>query len=182
MDSARRRPTSPAPSSTPLSAAADRGSEPAGPAALRIGGWALVGTALLVVALYCGPFPWEPAARAEPMAGAPGGPVRALLEQIDQARSGRAPYPPPHGRTLYIDLAHYFLTKPDQTPRDVDRAVHYAELETRRAPHDARAWFYFGWALQQAGRPTDQVRRAWQRSYEIRPTPLVAERLAQLRS
>jgi hypothetical protein len=165
--------------SSPLADA--RGSErQSSRAALRIGGWGLLGILLLILTLCGGPFRWGPAARFEPMAGPASNQEGALLAAIDAARSERGDYPQPHGRTLYIDLTNYFLTKSDLTPYDIDRAVHYAELETQRDPHDARAWSYLGLAYQRQGRPVAQVRDAWQRSYRLRPDPRMAERLAQL--
>jgi len=141
---------------------------------------AALGLLLALTVVLTGPWRWGPAARMEPMAGPEANQGSRLLARIDAARSGAAEYPGPQGRTLNIDLANYFLTKADGTPRDVDRAVHYAELETSRDALDPRAWFYLGLAYQRDGRPVGHVRRAWETCYSLRPDPRVAERLRQL--
>jgi hypothetical protein len=151
-----------------------------GRAGRRFPAVAIVGFLTLAVVLLGGPWRWCPAARFEPMAGPTQDQERGLLLAIDQWRSGRDQYPPPHGRTLYIDLANYFLRKDPASAHDLARALHYAELETDRAPNDARAWFYLGLARQRHGLPAEQVRQAWQRSYELGPDPRLAERLGAL--
>jgi hypothetical protein len=157
-----------------------RAQDSAARSAVRWSGCFPVAILVLILTVRSGPYRWGPAARFEPMAGPASNQEGALLAAIDAARSRRGDYPQPHGRTLYIDLTNYFLTKSDVTPHDIDRAVHYAELETQRDPNDARAWSYLGLAYQRQGRPVAQVRDAWQRSYRLRPDPRMAERLAQL--
>jgi len=130
---------------------------------------------LAAVVLAYGPLRWAPFARLEPYAG------QSELAAIDAYRLGLAPLPGPHGRTLYIDLANYFLTKDDRTADDLRRGEYYARLETERVPEDARAWFYLGEALRQSGGPTGRVRSVWERSYRLDPTPLLEQRLEDLR-
>ncbi len=141
--------------------------------------FALVVAAAGVNSFY-GPMRWLPAARFEPMAERvpPGG--TSLLFEIDAARSEMAAYPAAHGRTLHIDLANYFLTKPDSTPQDAQKATRYAQLATVYDRDAARAWVYLGLAYRKLGRPVEEIRDAWQRSYALRPDPRVAEWLAQL--
>jgi hypothetical protein len=139
-----------------------------------------LGACLAIALLLAGPGRWGPAARFEPMAGGAESQELRLLAAIDDWRSGEADLPQPHGRTLYIDLANYFLTKQPASAQDLDRAVHYAELETARVPNDARAWFYRGLAYQRQGRPVEQIRQAWERSYELRSDPRLEKRLQGL--
>lgn len=136
---------------------------------------------LCVAVLVAGPWRWGPAARMEPMASAADTEHARLLADIDRARADQAEYPPPHGRTLFVDLANRYLRKGElMTPRDTAMAVQYAELETHRVPDDARGWFYLGLAYQHAGRPASQVREAWQTCYHLKPDPRVADLLDKL--
>jgi hypothetical protein len=135
---------------------------------------------LLISALLAGTLRWGPAARFEPMNAGEAAQSRQLLAAIDAARSGHTTYPPAHGRDLCIDLTHYYLTKPDASAADIARAVQYAERQTRRDTRDARAWFYLGLAYQRQGRPAEQVRQAWLRSYRLQPTDVVARKLDAL--
>ena len=77
-------------------------------------------------------------------------------------------------------MANYYLQKQDASRWDADRAAYYAEREVARDKQDARAWFYLGLAYQRQGRPVDQVRAAYERSYALRPEPIVAEALRKL--
>ena len=142
--------------------------------------WAVLGLLLLGAWFTNGPWRWGPAGRFEPMAEQRIKPAETLLEQIDRWRRGQGPYPPRYDKGLYVSLANYFLEKPDFTYRDLARAVHYAQLDTRRDPQDPRAWFYLGYAYEKQGRPLEQIRAAYQRSYDLRPEPIVAEALQRL--
>ncbi len=141
---------------------------------LPLAGCCLTGVFFIPLMLFFGPFRWVPFARMEPYAG------REELAALDAYRLGKAALPGPTGRTLYIDLANYFLTKDSRTTSDLQRAEFYARLETERVPDDARAWFYLGETWRELGEPADRVRSAWQRSYELRPTPLLEQRLHDL--
>ncbi len=141
----------------------------------------LVATAVMIgAASWMGPARWGAAARFEPMNAAQGSQEQALLAAIDSWRKTDAPYPPANGRSLYIDLSNYYLLKADVTQEDIAKAVDYAELETRRVPDDARAWFYAGLAYQRQGRPADQIRRVWEKSYTLRANPGLKARLDAL--
>ncbi|MCP4590632.1 MAG: hypothetical protein GY842_07805 [bacterium] len=136
----------------------------------------VLGATLLVTAVITrGPMQWVRFARLEPYAQS------TELAGIDSFRSGRGELPEPSRRTLYIDLAHYYLSKDERVAEDLHRAVSYARRETELVPHDARAWFYLGDALHHAGAPVDQIRAAWERSRQLDSTPLVQERLRELR-
>jgi hypothetical protein len=145
----------------------------------------VVGVFLLaIVATGClagyGPVAWGPAARFEPMDTTKPTLELHLLAGIDAYRGEGQPWPTPHGRTLYSDLAHFHLSRADRQPHDVERAIAYLRRELRDRPDDPRAWFYLGLAYQAAGAPVAQVRQAWQRSYALNPIPMVAERLSTL--
>ena len=129
---------------------------------------------VMALLLTCGPVRWVPFARMEPFAG------RAEIAAIDAYRRGKAHLPDRCDRTLYVDLANYFLKKDQRTARDLRRAEHYARLETKRVPHDARAWFYLGETLRQLGAPTERVRSIWERSRQLNPTPMLEQRLRAL--
>lgn len=130
---------------------------------------------VLFAVVVRGPMRWAPFARMEPFAG------RGELAAIDAYRREKTPLPHAHGRTLYIDLANYFLKKADRTTHDLRRAERYARLETERVPGDARAWFYLGETLREMDAPIEQVRSAWERSYKLKPTPMLERRLQDLR-
>lgn len=127
-----------------------------------------------VVLLLAGPLAWADYARFEPM---PRGPELAAL---DAARSQHAPLPPPIDRTLYIDLANYYLGGAPNTPENLARGLKFAELEAARVPDDPRAWAYVGEARLRNGQPFSAVRAAWLRSLELAPNERLAARLAQL--
>jgi hypothetical protein len=127
-----------------------------------------------------GPWRWGPAARFEPMAERTARADDSLLAAIDRASTGIGPYPSAHGRSLHIDLANYFLTRPGASEDDFERAVTYALLATRYDRNVARAWVYVGLAYHQAKRPASEIRSAWEQSYAINPDPRVAEWLSRL--
>ena len=129
---------------------------------------------LIAIASWGGPLRWARFARMEPFA------EREELAAFDAYRSGKAALPGTLDRTLYIDLTNFFLQKDGRTASDLGRAEYYARLEVQRVPRDARAWFYLGEALRQRGVPVEQVRAAWQCSYDLKPAPLVKQRLAEL--
>jgi len=138
------------------------------------------GLAAVLVALsawgFSGPMSWAGISRFEPM---PRGPE---LEILDAARSGRPLPDLPVPRTLYIDLANYFLAGAPDTPENRARGLHYARLEIRRKPDDPRAWFYVGEGILRTGGDPAQARDAWRRSLELRPNDQLAQRLARLES
>ncbi len=145
----------------------------------------VAGAALLAIvaaaSLLCyGPVAWGPAARFEPMCTAQPTAEMLLLASIDAYRGQGRPWPGPHGRTLRVDLANFHLFCENRQPLDVERAIAYLRQELRHRPDDPRAWFYLGLGYQEAGAPVDWVRQAWQRSYALEPTPMVAERLSAL--
>ncbi|HRX84516.1 MAG TPA: hypothetical protein P5572_05800 [Phycisphaerae bacterium] len=121
-----------------------------------------------------GPLMWSGFARFEPM------PRGEELAMLDAARSGREPAPPVLNRTLYIDLANYYLGGAPDTPRSHELALKYARKEAERDPNDARAWAYVGEALLRNRAPLTEVRDAWRRSLELAPSDRLAERLARL--
>jgi len=133
-------------------------------------GFAGFAVAALAIA---GPVAWASYARFEPM---PRGEELALL---DAFRSGKAPAPPDHGRSLYIDLTNCYL-KRSGSQADQRQALHYARLEVRRVPDDWQAWAYLGETLLRAGEDPAEARRAWQRSFELEPTEVVQEKLNYL--
>jgi hypothetical protein len=139
----------------------------------ELGGISAILLAVLVLCI-AGPISWAPFARFEPM---PRGDELALL---DACRSGREAYPPPLNRTLYIDLANYYLGGAPDTPESREWALYYARLEAERVPDDPRAWFYVGEALLRTGGDWREVRAAWRRSLELAPNEQLAKRLAQL--
>ncbi|MFH0983418.1 MAG: hypothetical protein V2A79_18015 [Planctomycetota bacterium] len=136
---------------------------------------ALCAGVMLGGVLAWGPLRWAPFARLEPYAGT------TELAAVDAYRLGKASLPGPTGRTLYIDLANYFLKKDGRSVRDLQRAEYYARLETERIPDDARAWFYWGETQRELGAPAEKVRSAWERSYGLHPAPLVEQKLRELR-
>jgi hypothetical protein len=146
----------------------------------RVGGVGLLAVVGVGCLLAWGPVAWGPAARFEPMDAAGSTVEVRLLADVDAYRGRGGPWPGSHGRSLYIDLAHFHLSRADRAPRDVEQAIEYIERELRRRPDDPRAWFYLGLALQEAGAPVARIREAWQRSYDLDPQPRVAERLATL--
>jgi hypothetical protein len=129
---------------------------------------------LIAIASWGGPLRWARFARMEAFAG------REELTALDAYRSGKAALPRTLDRTLYIDLTNFFLQKDGRTASDLRRAEYYARLEVQRMPRDARAWFYLGEVLRQRGAPVEQVRAAWQCSYDLKPAPLVKQRLTEL--
>jgi hypothetical protein len=135
-----------------------------------------VSAILLAMLALCvaGPVSWASFARFEPM---PRGDELALL---DDYRSGREPFPPALNRTLYIDLANYYLGGAPDTPESREWALYHARLEAERVPDDPRAWFYVGEALLRTGGDWREVRAAWRRSLELAPNEQLAKRLAQL--
>lgn len=134
--------------------------------AVVIAGW-------LACVSIAGPLSWASFARFEPMHG-----QDELAQLNDWRRAGR-PKPPPHGRTLYIDLAHHYLTIDRRSEADVDRAIGYAERETRRTPEAARAWFYLGDALHERGGRTPEACAAWRTGLGIEPHPAVARKVTE---
>ncbi len=132
-------------------------------------------TVVVMMVLVFGPLQWAPFARMEPCAGC------EELTAIDAYRLEKARLPGYHNRTLYIDLANYFIHKDHRTIDDLRRAEHYARLETERVPCDARAWFYHGETLRRLGASPERVRAAWERSYELNPTSMLEQRLQDLR-
>lgn len=138
------------------------------------------GLAAVLVALSAwglsGPMSWAGISRFEPM---PRGKELALL---DAARSHRPPPETPVPRTLYIDLANYYLAGAPDTPENRARGLHYARLEARRKPDDPRAWFYVGEGILRTGGDPAHARDAWRRSLELAPNAQLAQRLARLES
>jgi hypothetical protein len=120
-----------------------------------------------LLGLARGPLRWAPFARFEPYAGSD------ELAAIDRRHRDGLPLPGNHGRTLYIDLANYFMLKESPHPRDRERARHYAELEVARVPEDPRAWYYYAQAILAAGGPPEKALEAAHRSRELRPSPQV---------
>ena len=141
---------------------------------VRATAWCVCAGMVAALLLTCGPMRWAPFARMEPFAG------REELAAIDAHRRGKAHLPGRCDRTLYIDLANYFLRKENRTAQDLRRAEHYTRLETERDPHDARAWFYLGETLRQLGAPVERVRPLWERSYQLHPTPMLEQHLQEL--
>jgi Flp pilus assembly protein TadD len=62
------------------------------------------------------------------------------------------------------------------------KALDYARREVARDETDARAWFYLGLALQENNAPVEEVRRAWERSLQLKPSDVVERYLAELPS
>ena len=137
----------------------------------------IVISAIPVVWLICvslaGPVSWASFARFEPMHG------QDELEKLRAWRDQRAPKPSPHGRTLYIDLAHHYLTIQPRSQADVDRAIHFARKESAATPGDARAWFYLGDALQQRGGLLDDACDAWKTGLGIQAHPAVEQKFIE---
>jgi hypothetical protein len=131
-------------------------------------------TLAVAAAVVAGPVQWAAYARFEPMARS------QEMALLDGYWTGRTARPAPTGRTLYIDLANYYLTVEPETKRNIAWAVHYARLETKRVPDDARAWAYLGEALFRAGAPVDEVRAAWERSLELERNAKLRERMERL--
>ena len=123
-----------------------------------------------------GPIDWGEFARFEPMARSD------EMFKLDGYRAGRDEWPKPHGRTLYIDLANYYLTVEPVTPHNLERAIHFAKLETKRVPDDARAWAYLGEALLRSGASVDQIADAWRRSLALEENERLRHRYEQLTS
>ncbi|UCG32458.1 MAG: hypothetical protein JSU68_12425 [Phycisphaerales bacterium] len=128
-----------------------------------------------------GVWRWGPAGRFEPMAERRVRPEPTLLERVDAWRRGEANYPDRYDKSLLISLANYYLQKEGASGWDAARAVHFAEREVAGDEQDPRAWFYLGRAYQRQGRPVEQVRAAYERSYAIRPERIVAEALRNLK-
>jgi len=124
--------------------------------------------------LKTGPTRWAPCARFEPMTGS------AELVAFDAYRQGETSHVLAHKRTLYIDLANYYMVKSNPTPADGLRAIHFARLETQRIPDDARAWAYLGEALLRSGAPSREVRSAWKQSLKLSPNDKLRARLDRL--
>jgi hypothetical protein len=154
--------------------------------------WLGLSVCVAPMLLIAGPLHWGPGARFEPMATAHAVTAAtdsgdSLLARLDAWRGGDAAYPPADDRTLYLALAHYFLTaspealRGDDAPRNAGRAVHYARLQTRAQPDDGRGWFYLGLTLQDAGASVEAVRTAWERAYELQPSKGLERRLRELR-
>lgn len=135
---------------------------------------------LTIASVSCGPLRWGPAARFEPMAERTARTEDSLLAAMDRASTGIGLYPPPHGRSLHIDLANYFLTRSEANEYDFERAATYALLATRYDRNVARAWAYVGLAYQRSNRPVSEIRDAWERSYALNPDPRMAEWLSRL--
>jgi 4-amino-4-deoxy-L-arabinose transferase-like glycosyltransferase len=147
------------------------------PRLARTAGPIALGIIWLVCIVSAGPAKWAPYARFEPMYGS------EELAALDDYRSGRRAQPPqPHGRTLYVDLAHYYLTTQPATDWSRAKALDYARREVARDETDARAWFYLGLALQENNAPVEEVRRAWERSLQLKPSDVVERYLAELPS
>jgi hypothetical protein len=144
---------------------------------VRTAGPIALGIIWLVCVVSAGPARWAPYARFEPMYGS------EELAALDDYRSGRRAQPPqPHGRTLYIDLAHYYLTTEPATSRSRAKALDYARREVTRDETDARAWFYLGLTLQENDAPDEEVREAWERSLQLKPSDVVERYLVELAS
>jgi hypothetical protein len=155
---------------------------PRGQGRLRWGGGVAALCVLLVGAWFThGVWRWGPAGRFEPMAERRTKPEPTLLGRIDAWRRGQAEYPERYDKSLLISLANCYLQKDGAGEWDAARAVHFAEREVARDEQDPRAWFYLGWAYQRQGRSVDQVRAAYERSYSLRPEPIVAEALRNLK-
>jgi hypothetical protein len=116
----------------------------------------------------------------EPDAAPSKAPATDSQIKIDAWRNQAAPFPIATGRSLNIDLANLYLRAGAKGPRELHLALQYSQLETERVPLQARAWFYLGWAKQEAGRPVQEVREAWQRALKLEPNEMVRQRLDQL--
>jgi hypothetical protein len=140
----------------------------------RAGAITVVTVAALLGLALAGPAAWGPSARFEPMPGS------AELTAWDAYRAGRADRPEPTRRTLFIDLANYYLLAEPVSRENLVRARHYARRETQRAPEDARAWAYLGEALLRLNAPVDEIQSAWQRSLQLAPNERLRRRLETL--
>ncbi len=138
----------------------------------------VVGVAVIMGAVVClagtGPTRWAHFARFEPM------PKSDEMRALNAYRAGEAPFPTPHGRTFFIDMANYYLVTEPVTQAHLEKALHYAQAEARRVPDDARAWAYVGEALYRLGPPFEQTRAAWERSLELAPNERLQQRLETL--
>ena len=94
-------------------------------------------------------------------------------------RDEGGPKPPPHGRTLFIDLSHHYLTIKPRSQADLDRAILYAQKETAATPGEARGWFYLGDALAQRGGRLDDACAAWRTGLAIQAHPAVERKLSE---
>ncbi len=139
-----------------------------------------VGASALLVAIgglaWVGPLHWAPISRFEPLAGG------HELTMLDATRTDEAAELAPHGQTLYIALANYYLAVEPHTESRLQRALHYARLETRRVPEDPRAWAYLGEALYRLGGAPDEIIAAWERSLHLAPNETLQARLDALRA
>ena len=126
---------------------------------------AVIGSVILgvwIVSVFlAGPVIWASFARFEPMY------ATAELKQLQSWRENGDPKPPPHGRTLNIDLAHHYLTIDPRSELDLDRAIRYSRQETRHLPDVARGWFYLGDALHARGASVDAACAAWRRGLTL---------------
>jgi hypothetical protein len=126
---------------------------------------AVMGSVILgvwtVSVFFAGPVIWASFARFEPMY------ATEELKQLQSWRANGDPKPPPHGRTLNIDLAHHYLTTDPRSELDLDRAIRYARQETRNVPNAARGWFYLGEALHARGARIDDACAAWRRGLTL---------------
>ncbi len=126
---------------------------------------AVIGSIILgvwtVSVFLAGPVIWASFARFEPMYAS------VELKQLQSWRENGDPKPPPHGRTLNIDLAHHYLTTDPRSELDIDRAIRYARQETQNVPNVARGWFYLGDALLARGASVDDACAAWRRGLTL---------------
>jgi hypothetical protein len=141
---------------------------------------ALLSAMLLGTWFTHGVWRWGPAGRFEPMVERRLRIGPTLLERIDAWRQGKADYPERFDRSLPLSLTIYYLEKADAGDRDAARAVHFARSEIARDDRDPRAWFYLGYAYERQGNRTEQAWAAYQRSYELRPEPIVADAIERL--
>ncbi len=127
-----------------------------------------------------GPIAWGPAARFEPAPGPPVGDRPTFLSELETAWTRDHRYPPADPASFWVYMANAHLKRPDAAAADAEWAIRYADAAVHRNSADAQAWAYLGFASRSAGRPKDEIRRAWKRSYELRPDPRLSDLLRKL--